>query len=106
MIDGQPDPDLPMEGTVTGDIIPPLEMWSPNRNYHIAYANVMSDHIGISVKIFAVFYAILFVSKNASRYISKGINDEKLRFLVIDPVTQRMLESSFIDEMGRIARAP
>ena len=105
MTDGQLDPDLPMEGTVTSDIIPPLEMWSPNKNYHIAYASPVSDHIGISIKIFDVFYAVLFVSKNAGRYIPKGINDEKLRFLVIDPVTQRMLETSFIDEMGRIARA-
>jgi hypothetical protein len=62
------------------------------------------DDVGTDTHQFALKRAVFCVSKNAKRYISKGINDEMLRFLVVDPVTQRMLETSLTDELGRIAR--
>jgi hypothetical protein len=101
---GDPDADLPMKGTITGEIIQPMTMWAANKSLHIAYATVVQNHIGICLKIFDVFYTVLFITETANRYISGGLSDKKLRFLVIDPVARTRMETAFIDEIGRIAR--
>jgi|SRR5579864_1347238 len=97
-------PVLPMKGTISFEVIKPLEMWSTNKNLHIAYATICEKKIVVCLKIFDIFYACLVVSEMADRYLTMGLSDPKLRFLAIDPVAGAMAESSFVDEMGRIAR--
>jgi hypothetical protein len=96
-------PTLPMMGTISFDVIKPLEMWSTNKNLHIAYANRYQNQIVICLKLFDIFYACLVVSDVADGYLTMGISDQKLRFLAIDPVAGAKAESSFMEEMGRAA---
>ena len=96
-------PTLPMMGTVSFDLIEPLKMWSNNKNLHIACATLCQGKVVICLKIFDIFYAALVVSDTADKYLTMGLSDPKLRFLAIDPVAGAYAESSFIEEMGRIA---
>jgi hypothetical protein len=93
-----------MKGTVSFDVIDLLKMWSDNKNLHIAYAEKFQSSVVISIKIFDIFYATFIVSDIADKYLAMGLSDQKLRFLAIDPVTEAMAETSFMEEMGRIAR--
>src|SRR5260221_14663179 len=93
-----------MNGTVSFDLIKPWEMWSNNKNLHMAYATVCQDRIVMCLTIFDIFYAGLVVTDTANKYLSMGWSDQKLRFIAIDPVAGAIAESSFIEEMGRITR--
>ena len=93
---------VPMKGIITSNILQPMELWSGNRNIHIAYAMVKENSAAICLKIFDLFYAVLLVSENANRYLAGHLSDEKLRFLVIDPITRTMMETTFMEEIRRI----
>jgi len=97
-------PILPMKGTVSFDLIKLWEMWSNNKNLHMAYATVCQEHIMICLKIFDIFYAGLVVTDTARKYLGMALSDPRLRFIAMDPVAGAIAESSFIEEMGRIAR--
>jgi hypothetical protein len=96
-------PTLPMMGTISFDLIEPLKMWSNNKNLHIAYATLCQGKIVICFKVFDIFYAALVVSDTADKYLTMGLSDQKLRFLAIDPVAGAIAQSSFMEEVGRIA---
>ena len=87
---------LPMKGTVSFDVIDSLKTWSNNKNLHIAYATQFQRSVVISLKIFDIFYATFVVSDIADKYLARGLSDQKLRFLAIDPVTEAMAETSFM----------
>ena len=95
--------EFSLKGVITNEVIAPMAVWVENRTFHIAFAMVVVNHIGICVKIFDVFYAVLFVTDDARKYLSSGVSDRKLRFLVIDPIAGIMEETAFMDAVGRIA---
>ena len=97
------NPVLPMKGTVSFDVIDTLKTWSNNKNLHVAYAIQFQGSVVVSIKIFDIFYATFVVSDIADKYLARGLSDQKLRFLAIDPVTRAMAETSFMEEVGRIA---
>ncbi|PKU22994.1 HNH endonuclease [Telmatospirillum siberiense] len=77
--------------------------WLPNADHHLAYSQVTHDGIGIAVRIFDVYAAVVWVSKDASRYAHINQRDV-LRFLVIDAVTGEKHETSWEQEVIRIAQ--
>jgi hypothetical protein len=95
--------EFPMQGTITNEVIAPMAVWAENKNLHLAFAIVVPNHLGICVKIFDIFYAVLFVTDDAGKYVSGAMSDRRLRFLVIDPVVRIMEETALRDEFGRIA---
>jgi hypothetical protein len=96
-------PTLPMNGVISFDLIDPLKWWENNKNLHIACATPVQNTLVIFLKVFDIFYAALVVSDIADKYLTMRLFDPKLRFVAIDPVAGVYAESSFIEEMGRLA---
>jgi HNH endonuclease len=80
-----------------------LHLWADDKDCHIAYTFVAGKQIGVCMKVFDVFSGVVCVTQCAERYLS-GANDPlRIRFLRIDPLAAVCRESSFVEEVGRIA---
>ncbi|MGI8570666.1 MAG: hypothetical protein ACR2KT_17270 [Methylocella sp.] len=59
----------------------------------------------ICVRIFDIYAAAVVVSHDPSRYVRGIIDQTKLRFLAIDSVSGRTINTTFDEESRRIAAA-
>jgi hypothetical protein len=82
------------------------KFWVPNEKHHLAYANTAADKaIVICVRIFDIYEAIVVVSREPSRYITNSTGRERLRFLAIDAIGRRTIDTTFDQEVLRLGRA-
>jgi hypothetical protein len=58
----------------------------------------------VAIRIFDIQAALVLVTKDAARYLSGSDADMNLRFLAIEPVSGRMRDTPFTDELRRIAQ--
>ncbi len=82
-----------------------FKVWTPHEGRHLAYANVVAGNVMISVRIFDIYAASIVVSREASRYFQSPADAEELRFLAMDAVSGEKVETSFGQELRRIAAA-
>jgi hypothetical protein len=81
-----------------------FKSWSLDKTHHLAYAWVLDDVIAIGVRVFNIYAAVVTVTRNTAQYIGATENaSTKLRFLVIDPSTGKMRNTSVMDEISRMA---
>jgi hypothetical protein len=82
------------------------QFWIPHKEHHLAYAFLLADGgIAINVRVFDIYAVSLVVSREPSRYIASAADRAKLRFLSIDAVTGRTIDTSFDEESQRLAMA-
>jgi HNH endonuclease len=87
----------------------PLEFWTPHPAHHLAYVTSLLDRqIVMAVRIFDIQAAVLAVSNEPKRHLKMPNylvpNDPKLRFMVIDSVSGRMLNTTFAEEQQRLVQ--
>jgi hypothetical protein len=106
------DPDIDSTNKVAGyvgeaehcDVF--NRFWIPHEAHHLAYATILlGQDIVISVRIFDIYAASAVVSHEPSRYVGDVADRAKLRFLAIDSVTGRTINTPFDEESGRMAAA-
>jgi hypothetical protein len=76
-----------------------LPMWKSETNSHIAFMSRDGNCISCYIRVFQVMDGVLKVTMDSSRY--PGFED---RFYSVDPVTKEIRNSTFIDEIARIAK--
>lgn len=82
------------------------KFWIPHEEHHLAYAAVVADKtITICVRIFDIYAAAVVVSTDPGRYVRSIVDQTKLRFLAIDSVSGRTINTTFNEESRRIASA-
>ena len=92
-----------LRGTITiGPDFDPVKFWAEEKNSHIAYSSILRSDLLIVLKIFDIFSAVIVVSEENSRYIRNPFEQEKIRFLKLDPVLGGKTESSFHEESARL----
>jgi hypothetical protein len=80
--------------------------WIPHQEHHLAYATLLSGKdVVISVRIFDIYAAVVVVSHEPARYISGVADHAKLRFLAINSISGRTINTTFDEESRRIATA-
>lgn len=106
------DEDIASTDRVAGSIgfagqsAPFNQFWTPDQKHHLAYANIAADKaIVVCVRIFDIYEAVVEVSRDPKRYIGRNVDREKLRFLAIDSVSGKTVNTSFDEESRRLARA-
>jgi hypothetical protein len=103
-------PDLASTDSLSGYVgeaqgCPAFNFWTPHEAHHLAFASVVPNNVTISVRVFDIYAAIVVVSKEPSRYFQSAVDSDKLRFLVIDSITGKTLDTTFADESRRLAEA-
>ena len=82
------------------------KVWTPHEEHHLAYANIIAGKdLVICVRIFDIYAAAIVVSRDPSRYVGGITGRTKLRFLAIDSVSGRTINTTFDEESRRIAAA-
>jgi hypothetical protein len=77
-------------------------LWPEEKTNHLAFAFAGDDGIAIAVRIFDAHAAVVWVTKDAARYLSCQDAQSKLRFLSINPATAQMVDVPMEDEWRRI----
>ncbi len=85
----------------SGDVF--NKFWNPHEEHHLAYANIVAGKaVVICVRIFDIYAAAIVVSHDPGRYVDGIADQAKLRFLAIDSVTGRTINTPFDEESRRI----
>jgi hypothetical protein len=82
-----------------------FNQWTPHESHHLAYASVVDGDVVVAVRVFDIYAACIVVSREASTYFQSPADNEKLRFLAIDAVSGKTVETSFAEESQRIGAA-
>lgn len=80
-----------------------FDFWPPNTNSHLAYATVSDGRVGLALKVFETFFMVVHVTERAEDYEVQSTHSPRLRFLEIDVPTGARRESSFVEELTRLA---
>jgi HNH endonuclease len=80
-----------------------FHFWPPSNHHHLAYSFFTDDGIAIAVRLFDSYAAVVWVTKDARRYLSSCNVDKRLRFLSINAQNRTFQESSMTDELARIS---
>jgi hypothetical protein len=81
------------------------KFWTPHEEHHLAYAtNLMGSAIVIGVRVFDIYAAAIVVSYDPKRYLHGTADQMKLRFLAVDAITGRTIDTPFHVESSRLAR--
>jgi hypothetical protein len=105
------DPDLVSTDKIPGYVgdaqtCPPFNnFWTPHEAHHLAYTSIIAGDVLTSVRVFDLYAAVVAVSKEPGRYFRKPADSTKLRFLAIDSVTGKTINTTFADESRRLAMA-
>jgi hypothetical protein len=76
--------------------------WIPHPAHHLAYSQVIANNVVIAVRIFDLYAACVPVSREANRYFSgASSNQTELRFLALDAVSGKMIDTTFAEETHR-----
>ena len=82
------------------------KFWVPHEEHHLAYANIVAGKaVVICVRIFDIYAAAIVVSHDPSRYVCTIGDHPKLRFLAINSVSGRTIDTAFDKESQRLAVA-
>ena len=77
--------------------------WKPHLSHHLAYSQASAGNVVIAVRIFDLYAARIVVSADASRYFGgPNAHPTELRFLAIDAVERKMVDTTFAQEIHRI----
>ncbi len=79
-----------------------FRFWAGNPNLHLTMAHVSGPEIAIVVRVFDIHEAVVWVSRLSSEYL-KGPNDNRVRFVAIDPVSKSTRDVTAMEEFERIA---
>lgn len=80
--------------------------WVTHADHHLAFANTLSNRdLVIYVRIFDIYAAFVVISHDHHQYINYISDQEKLRFLVIDSVSGKTVNTSFNEEVRRLGGA-
>jgi hypothetical protein len=78
--------------------------WLPHKGHHMAFAtDLPSKEVVVGVRIFDIYAAAVVVSREASRYLRTGPDRQRLRFLAIDTVSGKTIDTAFDEESRRLA---
>jgi hypothetical protein len=80
----------------------PVRFWAQEKDCHIAYCLVTGNDVGVCVKIFDIFSAVITVSEHKNSYFGKGIENSDMHFIHLDPVSGKKRESSLAEELLRL----
>lgn len=80
-----------------------FKFWSQDKRHHLAYGFAATDGIAIAVRIFDAHAAVVWVTKDADKYLGGSDPWVKLRFLAIEPVSGKMRDTPVLEELGRLA---
>jgi hypothetical protein len=79
--------------------------WIPHEDHHLAYATIGTNKdVVICVRIFDIYAMVFPVSQDADRYVFQVADRAKLRFLAIDSVSGRTIDTSYDEEFIRLGR--
>jgi len=81
-----------------------FQPWFSGKNCHLAYSMVARNGICVALKVFDAFSAVITVTDDKARYLSNDYDPAAIRFIHIDTESGAMRQSSFIDEVERLAR--
>lgn len=80
-----------------------FKLWPASETEHLAYAFACNDGIAIAVRVFNIHAAFVWVTKEATRFLSGQNANKKLRFIRMDALSGKILDIPMMDEFGRIA---
>ena len=82
------------------------KFWLAHKEHHLAYTAIIAgEAVAICIRIFDIYAAAIVVSRDPNRYVRDIAGRAKLRFLVIDSVSGKTVETAFSDEVHRMAIA-
>ena len=82
------------------------KFWLCHEEHHLAYATILAGKdVVICVRIFDIYAAAIVVSHDPGRYVDGIVDQAKLRFLAINSVTGRTINTPFDEESRRIVAA-
>ncbi|MPZ36318.1 MAG: HNH endonuclease [Rhodospirillales bacterium] len=105
------DPDIASTDNIAGYVgdaenCEVFKFWVPDEAHHLAYGSVLPGKgIAVSVRVFDIYAAGIVVSKVPGRYLTNVADQAKLRFLAIDAVSGRTIDTPFAEESRRLAAA-
>jgi hypothetical protein len=77
--------------------------WTPHQAHHLAFSNVVDNHVVIGVRIFDLYAACVPVSREASRYFGGPTAPQtELRFLALDAVSGKIIDTTIAEETHRM----
>jgi HNH endonuclease len=82
-----------------------FKFWTPHEAHHLAYAMAIPGAICIAARVFDIYSVVIPVSKEPGRYIRNVCDSAKLRFIAIDSVSGKTVDTTFDSEQRRIAAA-
>ena len=98
--------DAGLSGQINlGVDLAPLMLWSADAESHIAFVTVTGSSLVIFIRIFDSFSALIEASRQAEQYAHGQLDPAVVRFVGINPVSGKVRESSFLDEIGRLVRS-
>lgn len=80
-----------------------FKLWPASETEHLAYAFAFNDGIAIAARVFNVHAALVWVTKNATRFLSGQNAGQKLRFIRMDALSGTIVDVPIMEEFGRIA---
>ncbi|NNM56234.1 HNH endonuclease [Acidocella sp.] len=85
---------------------PPFtNFWTPHQERHLAYAQIVGGTLIIAVRVFDIYAAAIVVSKEPGRYFRRPTDSVKLRYLAIDAVSGKTIDTTFEEESKRLLEA-
>ena len=80
----------------------PVRFWAQDKDCHIAYSSGSGNDIGVCMRIFDAFSALIIVSADKDRYFRGRFDNHAMRFIHLDPVLDKRRECSLAEEIGRL----
>jgi hypothetical protein len=82
-----------------------FQFWTPHEAHHLAYATFVTNFVVIAVRVFDLYAAVITVTDEPRRYFRSAADTSKLRFLAIDSVSGKTINTTFDAESRRMAFA-
>ena len=79
-----------------------FNFWTPHEAHHLAYSSVVADTVVVAVRVFDIYAAAIVISREPGRYFQNPADTTKLRFLAIDSVSRKTINTTFDAESRRI----
>lgn len=80
-----------------------FQQWIPHEDHHLAYATIVEGTVMIAIRVFDIWAACIVVSREPGRYFKSNADREKLRFVAIDAISRKTIETPFDEEVMRMA---
>ncbi len=80
-----------------------FKFWTPHEAHHLAYSSIVADALIVAVRVFDLYAAAVVVSRRTQHYFRTTADASKLRFLAIDSVSGKTVDTTFDNETCRLA---